>query len=182
MRDDTQIVKVPRPGQDPLSIDVGSIYRAEVRINEVAFVNAQKAPELLAAFNLAFLDVCDVLLKLQLCVHKNRQAVEMRRSIVILDIAPKVLASKGLNSARSAGGSADQREAVVAADTEMNALQDNLAMAEAMLELMTNKKKSFEWAYTSVKKILGGDVNAQGLGRNNLAAGAPTPQYNKDGI
>jgi hypothetical protein len=159
-----------------VAIPIRSVYEAESRIPEVATANAHKAPELLATFNIAYLDVKDVLLKLECLQIEASKDVNRRKAIVILDEVPKILAAKGLSSARSPGGSEDQRNAILDTDAEYLAANDRLSLIKAMIKLMEGKLKGVEMAYTSVKKILGQDNGWKDLNQNrNLSAGAPMP-------
>jgi len=142
----------------------------------VATANAHKAPELLATFNIAYLDVKDVLLKLECLQIEASKDVNRRKAIVILDEVPKILAAKGLSNSRSPGGSEDQRNAILDTDAEYLAANDRLSLIKAMIKLMEGKLKGVEMAYTSVKKILGQDNGWKDLNQNrNLSAGAPMP-------
>lgn len=160
-------------GKDPLLLPMGKIYETESRIQEVATVNAHRAPELLATFNMAYLDVKNYIVRLHLCLADAEKAANLRKSIVILDIVPGVLKAKGISNARSPGGSEDQREAVLAQDQEYIKCTDRVHMIEAIIELLEGKKEGFEWAFTSVKKILGGETNWADINKNrNLSAPA----------
>lgn len=133
------------------------VYRAEGRIKEVAYVNAHKAPELLAAFNIAYLDINDHLTKLELALNEAQKVANKRRSIVILDEVPKILALKGLASTRSPGGSEDQRNAILDQDELYLTALERVQIVKAMQSLLEGKQKAIEMAFTSVKKILGGE-------------------------
>lgn len=160
-------------GKQPLLLPLTAIYETEHRIGEVATVNAHKAPELLAAFNIAYLNVKDYIVRLHLCLADAEKSSNTRKSIVILDIVPGVLKAKGISNARSPGGSEDQREAVLAQDVEYLKCQDRINMIKAIIELLEGKKQGFEMAYTSVKKILGGETNWADMNKNrNLSAPA----------
>lgn len=153
-------------GRKPLLFSLAKIYEAESRIPEVATVNAGKAPELLAAFNIAYLTIKDMIVRLHLCLDDAQKALNIRKSIVILDIAPNVLKNKGLTRPSSPSGSEDQREAVLYSDQEFLKCQDRVSCIKAMIELMESKKTGVEWAYTSVKKILGGETNWADINKN----------------
>lgn len=163
-------------GRKPLLFPLQKIYEAESRIPEVATVNAGKAPELLATFNIAYLHVKDMIVRLRLCLDDAKKASNMRKSIVVLDIAPGVLKNKGLTRPSSPSGSEDQREAVLNGDVEYLKCQDRVSCIEAMIELMESKKTGVEMAYTSVKKILGGETNWADINKNrNLSVPAEHP-------
>jgi hypothetical protein len=153
-------------GKHPFLLPMRKIYDTESRIQEVATVNAHKAPELLATFNMCYLDIKNYVTRLHLCLADAEKAKNLRRSIVVLDIVPQVLRDKGVANARSPGGSEDQREAVLAQDVEYIKCVDRINMIEAIIELLKGKEEGIEWAYTSVKKILGGENDWAGLNKN----------------
>jgi hypothetical protein len=166
---------VPVPGAAPLALPLKEIFHAEERVKEVAFVNAHKAPELLACFNIAYLDINDHLSRLELALHMVQKAAKERAAIVILDEVPRILKEKGISTARSPGGSEDQREAILAQDAVYSACVDRVEQVKAMLTLMKGKKEAIVMAYNSVKKILGGEQHGSpDLTQNrNLSAGGP---------
>lgn len=153
-----------------------SIWAAEQRCQEVAFVNAQKAPELLATFNVGYLEVKEALTKLRLFLVDAEKTANLRRSVIILDEAPRILKEKGLTRPSNPGGSEDLRQAVIDADPEHQRLLDRVHIIEAMIELLEGKAEGLVNAFTSVKKILGGENDWRGLNQNRrLSAGADLP-------
>jgi hypothetical protein len=142
---------IPRgnPGLQPLQLNVETVIAAERRIPEVAFMTPHKAPELLAVFNKAFLDITRMLSALELEEGSATLHVNNRRSELILDIAPVELAKRGLATSK------DLREAVADTDGKYQELLERRNAIKAYQMLLDGKKKSIEMAYTSVKKILG---------------------------
>lgn len=176
----------------PQVIDLTEVNRIEARVEEVAFVTAAKAPELMARFNEAYLyvhkHIC--LLEYEL-VRAQRQANKIR-SIILLDKAPVILEQKGLLSGRSKSGSEDLRNAILDQDEEYQEALDQTHKVECIIELLRGKLKGFEWAYTSVKKILGesafnmllrnpgsgtGDAPVGGTNPDPMTAGFGTAKY-----
>jgi len=162
--DEERLILVPRgnPGLAPLQLNVGGINAAEARISEIAYVNAYKAPELLAVFNRAYLDVMRMLAWLEMEAGTAARQVKLRRSELLLDIAPQKLKDKGLSTSQ------DLREAVVDADARYQELCEREGCINATQELLKGRAKSLEMAYTSVKKILGDS------GRGSPGYTAPT--------
>jgi hypothetical protein len=142
-------------------LPVRGIYDAELRIKEVATVNEHKAPELLATFNITWLEIDSHIKQATLLLHEAKKAANQRQSIVILDEVPKILVEKKLATARSPGGSEDQRNAILNLDKDYINLTDKVAQIECIVELLEGKKKAIEMAYTSVKKILGGEPSLE---------------------
>lgn len=142
---------VPRgnPGLTPLQLNMQTIIDAEHRVGEVAIMTPEKAPEMLATFNRAYLDLTRMLSYLELEANSAARHVNLRRSLLLLDIAPKTLADKHLATSK------DLRDAVVDADHEYQELLERQGTIKAFQTLLEGKKKGIEMAYTSVKKILG---------------------------
>lgn len=172
------IVHVPRglKGLAPIPLDLTSILRTESRIMEVATVTPMKAPELMATFNVAFLE-CNKMIALleQEYVMAKRQSDKVR-SVVILDRAPRVLAERGLVTAKNPAGSEDLRRSVLDGDEEYQTALQLVSDIACYLELLKGKQKGIEMAYTSVKKLFGertfnygSDLSAGGEG--NATAG-----------
>lgn len=165
------LLKVPRgtPGLVPLELDMEHIKTIEKRSPEVAYVNKETAPELLSTFNQAY---CEVLRMMTQIAFEKTQAVkyaDMRKAIVILEVAPAKLKEKGLATQRSPGGSEDLRQAVLALDTEFLDLQDKVNMIQSVYDFLKVKAKNFENSYNSVKKIY--DVRNGALGNQHQIFG-----------
>lgn len=158
-------ILLPLTDGKSISLPLADLYSAEARIREIATVNAHKAPELLATFNIAYLNLNDYLRQIELFLHQAKKALNGRKSIVLLDIVPQFLADRHLTG-KSKSGSEDLRQAVLDQDQEYLRLADNVAQVEAILKLMEEKRKAFEMAFTSVKKILGQENNYNGLNQN----------------
>src|SRR5271166_2349543 len=90
-----------------VKLDLTEVKYAESRIPEVAFVNPQKAPELLALFNKVVIDLAATVTKLELEICRaNRQAGRIH-SRVVLDEVKGILKEKGLAKDSNPAGSAD---------------------------------------------------------------------------
>ena len=150
-------------------MEVTDIEEGERRIPEVAFVNHQRAPELLAAFNVAYLVAARVLTQLEYEHVQAKIILGDIRGIILLDRAAGVLAAKGLTSDRNPAGSMELRQAVVDTDKEYRAQQDICNQLACARDLFENKKKGLEMAYTSVKKIIGETLSPYGAGNPRLS-------------
>jgi len=151
-------------GEQPIIIDLEQILWAEKRQEEVATVNSSKAPELLATFNKQWLDLSRLVAQLTAERNKAEKELGKRRSVILLDLMTEKLALKGVSS------SADNREAVILLDTEYIRLSDTLDQLSAILETMKGKMKSFENAFTSVKRLVVQDSYMQ-YNKNNSLSG-----------
>jgi hypothetical protein len=151
------ILKVPRAfdGVAPLSLDMTSIHMAATRIGEVAIVNSHKAPELLALFNVAYLDigryVCLVEFEYESAISRLGQI----KSVILLDRMIDILREKGLSTPKNPMGSEDIRQAVFDSDPEYKRISELIYNLKCYRSMLVEQKKGFEMAFTSVKKIMG---------------------------
>lgn len=146
----TEIV-CPRgtPGESPLVIDLAAILKAEVRQEETSSVTPAKAQELSTAFNRSWLDLNGVLAHLHLEKMKAEKVLEQRRSVLMLEVVPKTLSDKKLQSNDA------NREAIVLLDEDYSAKQDTLMEIVAVVKFLEGKLRSFENALSIAKKVLG---------------------------
>ncbi len=150
------------PGAQPIQIDITEIVSLEARKNEVANVTKAKAPELMSAMERGYSAAARLLTNITWEVKKAEDAVEKRKSIVTLEVAPQYLQSRGLVTTRSPGGSEDQRTAVLATDTEYMSLRENVDRLKAVQEYLRVKVKGFEMAFSAIKKVYD-TLNAYGM-------------------
>lgn len=134
-------------------IDMTKLYELEARKQEVAMVNKMRAPELMRAFEQGYGLAARAMVGIRLEVDKAKEALNKRKAIVTLDIAPDVLKKKGLTTKASPAGSVEMREAVLANDEEYLSLLDRANRLEAAYELLKVKSKGFEMSFMSVRKI-----------------------------
>lgn len=148
---------VPRglPDLSPLRLDLGEINTVESRIQEVAFTNPVKAPELLAVFNKAYSDLVGIISSVEYEFQMAKKHANEVRAIILIDKVPGILKEKGLSSAKSPTGSEDMRQAILDMDKDYSAAQDKVIQLKCILSLLEGKQKSIDMAYTSVKKVLG---------------------------
>ena len=152
----SEIIHIPRgtPGAGQLTLDMREIYQLEVRKQEVATVTKFKAQELLYLMEKGYSAIStDMLPKVLLELNNARDAAEARKAVVMLDVAPVVLREKKLTKESNPGGTADQRESVLALDEEYRALKKTVDQLEAVYEWLKGKMKGFEMSYQSVKKV-----------------------------
>ncbi len=146
------------------TLDVKSISMAEQRLREVAFVNPQRAPELLAAFNVAWLEASRILTQLEYEHIQAKIKLSEIKGIILLDKAAARLEARGLISSRNPAGSEGLRQAVVDTDPEYQAQQDVCNQLACIRDLIEGKMQALDNGYTSVKKILG-DMGSVGYNR-----------------
>lgn len=160
---DMNIIRVPRAreGLEPLVLEMTDIRQAEGRLGEVAITNANRAPELLALFNGAYLITSRYInfLEYELDVAERRLAET--RAIFLIDKLPTLLAEKGLATARSPLGSEDIRQAFLDREPEFQPIHELISTYQAYIGLLETQQTGFENAYNSVKKLLGNDGHGQ---------------------
>jgi hypothetical protein len=161
--------KVSKPSLD---IDLAAILIAEQRQDEIAMVTPMKAPELLALFNGSWRNVDRIVNQLTAERIIAERGLEQRRAVLLLDEIPNILQGKGVDSTK------DTRDAAIVADKNYQDLQDRVDQLTAAVAYMKGKLKSFENAFTSVKKIMGEDTyNMNGrIGNKNLSGGVSEPR------
>lgn len=143
------------PGRDgPVTFDTSSIDKADGRIHEIAFVNALKAPELLATFLQAHIRLTYIISRLEIEKRYAERTADERRSVIILDEAKDKLKEKGLSKDSNPAGSADLRQAILDGDNSLQNLLDRVAELEALSELYRSQQRALDNAIYSVKDIL----------------------------
>lgn len=165
-------VPAGKTGAAPIEIDLAQLLIAEQRQDEIAMVTPIKAPELLALFNRSWRTADQHVTKLTSERVVGERELEQRRSRLLLDEIPAILESKGVKDSK------DTRDAAIALDEKMVAINERVDALIAAVAYFKGKLKSFENAFTSVKKIMGEDAyNMQGrIGNKNLSGGArPEP-------
>lgn len=165
-------LQIPRAlvTQPPLSVSVSTLYRAEGRIHEVAYVTVGKAPELLACLNEAWAEAAKALALVEREHVLAKRESDRIRSVVLMDRVQDVLRAKGLATAKNVVGSADLRQAVLDADEEYRTALDRVTTIKCFYELIKGKQKAVEMAFTSVKKIVG-EGTSHWMGRQSMSAG-----------
>src|SRR5512138_1843500 len=99
------------PGSPDERIEMCNVYRAEGRIHDIAFVNKETAPELLAVLSEGYSDLSRAFGKVHYLVGKLEIAKKRRKAILTLDYIPAEAEKRGLANKRSPTGSEDIREA-----------------------------------------------------------------------
>jgi|SRR6202142_2287477 len=159
------IVPVAIVGQHPIIINLEQILIAEKRQDEVAYVNSEKAPELLATFNKQWLELSRIVAELTSARNVAERELGKRRSVILLDLMNERLAAKGVSS------SADNREAVILLDPEYIKLSEIIDQISAVLELMQGKRKGMDNSFTATKRIITQDTYMQ-YNKNNSLPGS----------
>ncbi len=164
----TELVCPAGKASDPqVVISMTAIMTAEARQEEIATVTPMKAPELLRAFNVAWRDLHDIIVKLTSEHLAAERVLAKRKAVLILDVVPGFLKEKNLTSNEA------NRDAVITLDEEFQILQDTVDQIDTVVQYLKGKLKAFEMAFTSVKKIMGEDTyNMSSKPNPHLSGGA----------
>lgn len=170
-------------GTGTIAIHLAEVARAEARQEEVAYVTKDKAPELLTALNRGWLEVSKLALLVNREMLKAKKEVSHRRAIILVDLLPQILVSKGIEQAN-----AEIRQAVLDLDEEHVRREERVEQIRVVLELLKIKAKGLENAFTSVKKIMGQSQLISGADPGNLGHGPriddnlPVTAYRANGL
>jgi hypothetical protein len=192
MSDQSDDIIIYAPAGSPTSQETGinmSLWaRLEARIDEVATVTPGKAPELLSTFNRAALDLDRLGNELELEYQVAQREAERIRGEILLDRVPKILAERGLSTAKNPMGSEDMRQAVLSQEKDYQAQLETVDKLKALVKMARGKYDAFERAFRSVRtlvgeqnfnfsgKIGGGDLSGKTVGIQK-PNGFGTPRY-----
>lgn len=130
-----------------INIDITSIAKVEQRVMEVSGVSKDKAPELLATFNRAWLELNRYLALLEKHLLIAARKTRNIRGRLLLDEIPQALEAKGLSTSK------DLRDAYLDIHTEYQAALECEENIQCTISLLRGKQKGIEMAYNSVKKL-----------------------------
>lgn len=147
------IIPAGNPELPDRHIDMVNLYQLESRKQEVATVNKMYAPELMRAFEQGYGLASRAMVGVRLEIDRAKEALNKRKAVVMLDIAPTVLREKGLTTKASPAGAVELREAVLSSDEIYLDLLDRFNRLEAAYELLKIKAKGFEMSFQSVRKV-----------------------------
>ena len=133
----------------PIILDIEAVVKAESRLREVARVNSQTAPELLATFNEHWLTLNKAVGRITLERNVAAGALEDAKAEALLKCNDEAIRKRG-----HAKTSADLREAVATLDPEVKAARNRLNEIKAVLAYLEGKAQAFYNAYNSVKKLV----------------------------
>lgn len=149
--------------QNQIAVNIASIVKAESRLQEVAVVNAHKAPELLATFNQAWLELNRAVTMLTYERNRADAARKQAKAEAILCCNDEAILKRGHKKA-----SADLREAVSELDPEYKRLSGTLNEQEALLSYLKGKQEAFRKGFQAVKELLdGGHLPREKYGDGN---------------
>lgn len=151
-------LSVPNPRKDGelrIRFDMRNVFRAEGRVEEIAFVTPTKGPELMATMSVALRDLSGYLAQLHYLSGVASKKKRERRAVVVAEIIPSKLAEKKLSNNDT------NREALVELDPEYSAICDVELEVEAGFIYIREKFRSVESHLNAIKRSL--DATAQFL-------------------
>lgn len=144
------LIVLPRlQGEPDVRINTTKIYAVLGRIEEVAMVTSAKAPELMTAFNKAYLELGRWATVILFRKAQAKMDLDKIYARIVLEKVPQVIATKGLRESESV------REAVANQDDQYLKARDTFDRYIALYEVVKHQMKSIEMAYTGAKKVLG---------------------------
>ncbi len=158
----------------PFTIDLKAILKAEARVIEVQNVTPMKAGELLATFTICWRELHAHVSQMEFQKTEAQRVVDRVRATILLDKIPEELIRRKMATTKAPLASADVREAIIVMDPDYDEAFGRLRQIEAVVELLRGKLKSFEWAYMSVKKMMGDAATHNYLGGNSHLTGGDT--------
>jgi len=141
------VPSVDKPNK--IAVNIAEVVKAEARLSEIAIVNSHKAPELLATFNQAWLELNRIVTMLTYERNKADTAQKGAKANAILCCNDAAILAKGHKKA-----SADLREAVSELDPEVLRFSDMLNELEALLGYLKGKQEAFRKGFQAVKELL----------------------------
>lgn len=159
MSDETSDLTIYAPAGSPsgqdIPINLSHWGRLEARIEEVAAVTPTKAPELLATFNRAALDLDRLANEVELEYQLAQREADRLKGEILLDRVPDILAQKGLATPKNPMGSEDLRQAVLSQQADYRDQLERVDKLKAMVKMIRGKFDAFERAFRSVRTLVG---------------------------
>ncbi len=142
-------------GKDqPVVIDLRTVFAAERRLVELNHVTRMKGGELLRCYIEAYRDARQALGRAQAQLVVAKRKVKEAKAEVILDKAVDTLKAKGFISTRSPSGSEDLRDSVVVRDTTYQSVVERMEAIEVVVNFLETKTEVMKMAYFAVNKLI----------------------------
>jgi hypothetical protein len=132
-----------------IGINIEEIVKAETRLQDVAIVNIHTAPELLATFNKAWLDLQKIVSLLTKEKLMADNAFSRARAEALLDCTTDYLKAKGHTKP-----SADLRNALMEIDPRVTQAKERLDEIRVILMYLSGKQEAFREGFSSIKKLV----------------------------
>ena len=143
---------IVRPNGSEFSVDMTELRRLEARQAAATSVGRMEILAVMADMKDGYQQAGELRATIGLELDRAKTATNTRSAVVRLDLVQDVLKQKNLWTARNPGGSAEQREDVLATDKEYLALQDYVSQLAAARELLHVKMEAFRMTYSTVKR------------------------------
>lgn len=144
----------PPPGGTEINIDLTPVINAERRLHEIAYVNRETAGSLMVVLNEGYGEAGKILAMLRLEHTRALRDANKRKSIVMLEVAPKKLQELKLTNSKSPAGSADLRQSVLDMDDEWLELMDRANLIEAVADYVKAKQKTLDNGIWNTRKVI----------------------------
>ena len=161
-----------RKNAPPIKLEMGPLFAAERRINDIGFATKAQAKALYANFLGAYIHAAKLHAMVKLHVAKSAIESRRRRSIILIDIIPGKAKEKGLSTSRSPTGAEDIREAFFYEDEEFVHIENSRAALEAAEQLMFGKMMAFKSAADACSAMLSPDEREHRGPNTEVQAGA----------
>lgn len=129
-----------------LVIDFETIYRYELRKDEVATVTKLGAPELMTALEKGYSKCAAIYARLVAETQVAEEAMEVREAQIQLLIVPDYEEKNGKLSAA-------QREALVTTDAEYRSVRALYGKLKATKDYIKGKMEGFQMSFSAVKRV-----------------------------
>jgi hypothetical protein len=167
--DQTLVYTVPsRDGSNSIIIELEEIAKAEMRLADVATVNQQTAPELLATFNESWLKLNKTVTILTAEKNGAENDNKVARAEAKMNCTDDFIKQKGHSKA-----SADLREAFVELDETVRKTKSRIDEISFVLDILKGKQQAFYNGWSSVKRL----VDSRSLPVGNYGS-KPEPMTN----
>jgi hypothetical protein len=144
------VYKVPTgDGLSTIIIELVEIAKAETRLSDVATVNQQTAPELLATFNDTWLKLNKTVTTLTAEKNSAENANRVARAEAKMNCTDEAIKARGHSKA-----SADLREAMVELDVVVRQTKERMDEIGFVLDILKGKQQAFYNGWSSVKRLV----------------------------
>lgn len=170
MHINAQELTIPNPnklGDLRLRFDLKTLFAAETRVEEIAFITPLKGAELMSVFSAALRDLSTYLAQLHYHSATAAKKKRERRAVVVVDLIPAKLAERKLSNNDSS------REAIIELDPEHSVLCDIENEVEAAFVFVREKFRSIESHLNAVKKAMDATAGLVGMANPLLVQPAP---------
>lgn len=161
--------RVEYPNGSTFEVDMDKILRLDARKVEIPIVSKVTGGELMRAMEEGHGIAGRLLASVALEAARIQDAINKRAAVIVLDEIPALLKAKGLATARSPGGSEDQREHALNADDQLGALKECLAQLESIKAILKIHVQGFIMAFSAVKRVMDSQMGYMG---NHTGTGA----------